>query len=86
MEEMSRVTSEIPEWSLNGVMFYAEDDQESRVYSLKVNFLVRAIAFSAERVDSGPITPNDPATFQGEGLPGSTVNIRFANGLSLIHI
>ena len=68
------------EWSLDGVMFYAEDDQESRVFSLKVNFLVRGVAFSVERVDEGPITPSDPATFQGEGLPGSTVNIRFANG------
>jgi hypothetical protein len=80
MDSIAQTTSEIPEWSLNGVMFYAEDDQESKVYSLKVNFLVRAVAFSVERVDSGPITPDDPATFQGEGLPGSTVNIRFANG------
>ena len=80
MDSIAQVTSEIPEWSLNGVMFYAEDDQESRAYSIKVNFLVRAVAFSVERVDSGPITPDDPASFQGEGLPGSTVNIRFANG------
>ena len=80
MDYMAQTTSTISEWSLNGVMFYAEDDQESKVYSLKVNFLVRAITFSAERVDSGPITGSDPATFQGEGLPGSQVIIRFAEG------
>tara|TARA_X000001036_G_scaffold169291_1_gene160226 strand:- start:38492 stop:42898 length:4407 start_codon:yes stop_codon:yes gene_type:complete len=81
MEGKAQTTSEISEWSLNGVMFYAEDVQESKVYAtVKVNFLVRGVAFSAERVDEGPITPSDPATFRGEGLPGSTVNIRFANG------
>jgi hypothetical protein len=80
MENKAQTTSDISEWGLNGVMFYVEDVQESKVYSLKVNFLVVAVAFSVERVDQGPITPNDPATFQGEGLPGSTVNIRFASG------
>jgi len=73
-------TSVISDWSLNGVVIYAQDDQESKAYSLKVNFLVRAVSFSVERVDSGAITVKDPATFQGEGLPGSLVNIRFADG------
>ena len=65
MDYMAQTTSSIPDWSLNGVMFYAEDDQESKAYSLQVNFLVRAVAFSAERVDTGSITVSDPATFQG---------------------
>ena len=73
-------TSVISDWSLNGVVIYAQDDQESKAYSLKVNFLVRAVSFSVERVDSGAITVKDPATFQGEGLPGSLVNARFADG------
>ena len=33
------------------MVLYAVDDQESKAYSLKVNFLVRAVAFSVERAD-----------------------------------
>ena len=80
MNSMAQTTSEISEWSLSQVVFYAVDDQESKAYSLKVNFLVRAVAFSVERVDEGAITVDDPATFQGEGLPGSLVIVRFAEG------
>ena len=80
MSYMAQTTSEIPEWSLNGVVLYAQDDQESKAYSLKVNFLVRAVSFTVERTDTGDITVNDPANFQGEGLPGSLVIARFADG------
>ncbi len=80
MSYMSQTTSNIPDWSLNGVVIYAQDDQESKVYSLKVNFVVRAVAFSVERADSGDITVDNPATFRGEGLPGSLVIVRFADG------
>ncbi len=73
-------TSTVSDWSLEGVVIYAQDDQESKAYSLKVNFLVRGVTFSVERVDDGAITADDPATFRGEGLPGSTVSIRFAQG------
>jgi len=82
---MMSVTSNIPDWSLDGVMIYAQDDQESKAYSLKVNFLVRGVSFSVERADSGAITVSDPATFRGTGLPGSTVNLRFADGNSLLN-
>ena len=82
---MMSVTSNIPDWSLDGVMIYAQDDQESKAYSLKVNFLVLGVSFSVERADSGAITVSDPATFRGTGLPGSTVNLRFANGNSLLN-
>ena len=80
MTYMAQTTSKIPDWSLNGVVLYAQDDQESKAYSLKVNFLVRAVSFTVERVDSGPITVNDPAEFQGEGLPNSLVIARYADG------
>ncbi len=80
MSYMAQTTSSIPDWSLNGVVVYAQDDQESKAYSLKVNFLVRSVSFTVERADVGDITVNDPATFQGEGLPGSLVIARFADG------
>ncbi|MGB1678827.1 MAG: right-handed parallel beta-helix repeat-containing protein [Poseidonia sp.] len=73
-------TPSVSDWSLEGVVIYAQDDQESKAYSLKVNFLVRGVTFSVERVDDGAITADNPATFRGEGLPGSTVSIRFAQG------
>ena len=38
MSYMAQTTSNIPDWSLNGVVVYAQDDQESKAYSLKVNF------------------------------------------------
>ena len=80
MDARAASTSEISEWSLDGVMFEARDIHESKVYSLKVNFLVRAVSFTAERINSGVVTVDNPASFQGEGLPGSLVNARFANG------
>ena len=80
MSYMAQTTSSIPDWSLNGVVIYAQDDQESKAYSLKVNFLVRAVSFSVDRADSGVVTADNPATFQGEGLPGSLVIARFAEG------
>ena len=80
MSYMSQTTSNIPDWSLNSVVIYAQDDQESKAYSLKVNFLVRAVSFTVERIDEGAITSDNPATFQGEGLPGSLVIVRFADG------
>ena len=80
VETIAQTTNNIPDWSLEGVVFYAVDTQESRNYSLQVNFLVRAVAFSVERVDSGEIMANDPAEFQGTGLPGSQVVIRYADG------
>ena len=76
---------DIAEWSLTDVIIYAIDDQDSKVYSLKTNFFVRAVSFSVERVDTGDITIDDPATFRGEGLPGSVVSARFANGNARIN-
>jgi len=80
MTYMAQTTSSIPDWSLNSVMVYAQDDQESKAFSLKMNFLVVAVSFTVERVDSGDITVDDPAEFRGMGLPGSTVIARFADG------
>jgi hypothetical protein len=80
MTYMAQTTTSIPDWSLNSVMVYAQDDQESKAFSLKMNFLVVAVSFTVERVDSGDITVDDPAEFRGNGLPGSTVIARFADG------
>ena len=80
MSYMAQTTASIPDWSLNSVIVYAQDDQESKAFSLRMNFLVRAVSFTVERADSGDITLDDPAEFQGEGLPGSLVIARFADG------
>ena len=80
MSYMAQTTASIPDWSLNGVTVYAQDDQESKAFSLRMNFLVRAVAFTVERIDTGAITVDDPAEFTGEGLPGSLVIARFADG------
>ena len=62
------------------MVVYAQDDQ-IKAYSLKVNFLmVRSVSFTVERTDTGDITVDDPAEFQGQGLPGSLVIARFAEG------
>jgi hypothetical protein len=80
MSYMAQTTASIPDWSLNSVIVYAQDDQESKAFSLRMNFLVRAVSFTVERTDTGDITVNDPAEFQGEGLPGSLVIARFSDG------
>jgi len=80
MSYMAQTTASIPDWSLNSVIVYAQDDQESKAFSLRMNFLVRAVSFTVERTDTGDITVDDPAEFQGEGLPGSLVIARFADG------
>lgn len=80
MSYMAQTTASIPDWSLNSVIVYAQDDQESKAFSLRMNFLVRAVSFTVERADTGDITPDDPAEFLGEGLPGSLVIARFADG------
>lgn len=80
MSYMAQTTASIPDWSLNSVIVYAQDDQESKAFSLRMNFLVRAVSFTVERADTGDITPDDPAEFMGEGLPGSLVIARFADG------
>ncbi|DAC20393.1 MAG TPA: hypothetical protein D7H91_05835, partial [Candidatus Poseidoniales archaeon] len=49
MSYMAQTTASIPDWSLNGVIVYAQDDQESKAFSLRMNFLVRAVSFTVER-------------------------------------
>jgi len=77
---IASTTSVIADWSLDSVIFVAEDKHEAKVYSNRVDFLVRAISFKVEREDSGLVTEDDNAVFIGEGLPGSTVVARFTNG------
>ena len=72
--------SAVSEWSLVGVMFEARDVYDSVVYSYKINFVVKSVSFTVERVDSGEIEFDDPAVFRGQGLPGSTVEALIQQG------
>ncbi len=72
--------SAVTEWSLIGVMFEARDIYDSVVYSYKINFVVKSVSFSVERVDSGEIAFDNPAVFRGQGLPGSTVEALIQQG------
>ena len=59
---------------------YAQDDQESKAYSLKVNFLVRAVSFTVERTDTGDITVNDLPTSKAKAFREVWSSPRFADG------
>ena len=72
--------SSVTEWSLIGVMFEARDIHDSVVYSHKINFVVKSVSFSVERVDSGDLSFDHPAVFRGQGLPGSTVEALIQQG------
>ena len=72
--------SAVTEWSLIGVMFEARDIYDSVVYSYKINFVVKSVSFTVERVDSGEIAFDHPAVFRGQGLPGSTVEALIQQG------
>lgn len=85
MDGMSQTTTEISEWSLEQVMFEAQDEYGSVAYSFRVNFLVRAVEFDVQK-DSNEafLDTGVPASFSGTGLPGSTVTVRSdAGGLRL---
>lgn len=80
MDSMYQTSSEISDWSLPGVMFEARDIHDSANYSYQVNFIVKGVAFSAQRVDSGSVTFDDSALFEGTGLPNSQVKARLLKG------
>lgn len=85
MDGMAQTTTEISEWSLEQVMFEAQDEYGSVAYSFRVNFLVRAVEFDVQK-DSNEafLDTGMPASFSGTGLPGSTVTVRTdAGGLRL---
>ena len=69
--------NEISEWSLVGLMFEARDAYDSVMYSVPLNVVVVEVSFSVIRDGSGPIGPDAPAYFSGQGLPNSLVEARF---------
>ena len=77
MDGMAQTTTEISDWSLEQVMFEAQDEYGSVAYSFRVNFLVRAVEFDVQK-DSNEdfLDTGVPASFSGTGLPGSTVTVR----------
>ena len=69
--------NEVSEWSLVGLMFEARDAYDSVAYSVPLNVVVVEISFTVIRDGSGPIGPDSPAYFSGQGLPNSLVEARF---------
>ena len=80
MDSMYTTTSEISEWGMQGVMFEARDAYDSVAYSYKVNFIVRGVEFTADRIDQGAVKFSDSAEFEGTGLPGKQVYARLLKG------
>ena len=85
MDSRYQISSEISDWSMQGVMFEGRDIYDSVVYSYQVNFIVRGVQFTAERIDSGSVSFDDSAVFQGTGLPNSQVKARLSSGDSLLN-
>ena len=80
MDSMYTTTSEISQWGMQGVMFEARDAYDSVAYSYKVNFIVRGVEFTADRIDQGSVKFSDSAEFEGTGLPGKQVYARLLKG------
>ena len=80
MDAMYQTSSEISDWSMQGVMFEGRDIHDSIAFSWQVNFIVKGVKFTAQRTDTGSVTFDDSALFDGTGLPGSQVKARLVNG------
>ena len=80
MSSMYQTSTEITDWSMQGVMFEARDAYDSVEYSYQVNFIVRGVEFSVQRVDTGIVEFGDNAEFTGTGLPGNQVYARMVDG------
>ena len=80
MDSMYQTSGEITDWSMQGVMFEARDIYDSVAYSYQVNFIVRGVEFTAERIDKGAVKFDDSAEFRGTGLPNSVVTARLLSG------
>jgi hypothetical protein len=85
MDSMYQTSSEISDWSMQSVMFEGRDIHDSVAYSYQVNFIVKGVSFSAQRVDSGSVTFDDSALFEGTGLPNSQVKARLLKGDILLN-
>ena len=85
MDSMYQTSSEISDWSMQGVMFEARDIHDSVAYSYQVNFIVKGVEFTAQRSDSGSVVFGDGAQFEGTGLPNSQVKARLLKGDTLLN-
>ncbi len=85
MDSMYQTSSEISDWSMQGVMFEARDIHDSVAYSYQVNFIVKGVEFTAQRTDQGTVTFGDSADFEGTGLPNSQVKARLLKGDTLLN-
>ncbi len=85
MESMHQTSTEISDWSMQGVMFEGRDIHDSVAYSYQVNFIVRGVEFTAQRSDEGAVVFGDSATFTGTGLPNSQVKARLLKGNTLLN-
>lgn len=85
MDSMYQTSSEISDWSMQGVMFEGRDIHDSVAISYQINFIVKGVTFSADRVDSGSVTFDDSALFKGTGLPNSQVKARLLKGDILLN-
>jgi hypothetical protein len=73
---MSFHTTDIDLWSCEGMKFMAKDGSSS-AYTMNIDFTVRAVSFSVERIDGiSEITAGDTAIFTGQGRPGVEVVAR----------
>ncbi len=73
---MSFHTTDIDLWSCEGMKFMAKDGS-SNAYTMNLDFTVRAVSFSVERIDGiSEINAGDTAIFQGQGRPGVEVVAR----------
>jgi hypothetical protein len=81
----SRTDEQIGEWTLENVRFVVRDTQDSVIYSEGVTFFVQSIEFNAQRMDAGEsVTANDPAIFNGTGLPGSRIEARTVSSSTFV--
>ena len=81
---MSFHTSDMDLWSCEGMKFTARDSS-STAYSMNVDFTVRAVSFTAARVDGlSNLGDDETAVFSGQGRPTVEVVARSSNtGLRL---
>ncbi|MDP6870315.1 MAG: right-handed parallel beta-helix repeat-containing protein [Candidatus Poseidoniaceae archaeon] len=79
------LSEEITEWSLTNVIFTCRDAYDSIAISFSINFIVKGVSFSVERVDEGNVIFGKPSEWQGTGLPGSTVFARNVAGSTMVN-
>ena len=81
---MSFLNADMDTWSCEGMKFIAKDGS-STAYSMNVDFIVRAVSFTAERTDGiSELGDDEIVIFSGQGRPGIEVVARSSNtGLRL---